>query len=203
MHSDNPVFAFRPPIALALRLLLATLPALIGNLTWEWLETATGSKYPYGFHPLWIYFWHPPLMDFLFGIVVLGSFVEIRRRWWFYAAFLGLASFLVHAIAVMAVANSQWLLAPFIDLRFISVLPVAAVATIALTSATATFAGLAPGRLLLPSILAGLITGMIFLLALELDTTGQSWFWRNNIQWMLWHASMAAAIHFGVESRRM
>lgn len=182
---------------------MSILPTLIGNLTWKWLEEAAGGDYPFGFHPLWLYFWHPPLMDVLFGILVLASFIGTRRRWWLHAAILGLVSFLVHTIAVVIVTNTQWLLALFIDIRFASVVPVALVATIALTTVTAAVAKSATRRLLSYSTIAGLSSGMIFLLALEIDTTGESWFWRNSVQWILWHASIATALHYAVQGRRL
>lgn len=178
------------------KLVIAIVPALIGSLTWEWLEDATGGDQPFGIHPLWIYLWHPPLMDVLFGLLVLAGFIEARRRWWLSAASLVLLSILVHAVAVVCVANTQWLLAPLLDLRFASVLPVAVVATIVLTTTTAAIAKLATRRLLVYSCVAGLVSGLVFLIALQVDTTGNSWFWRNNAQWMLWHVSIATALHF-------
>lgn len=182
-----------------MRLVIAILPALIGNLTWEWLEETTGDGQPFGVHPLWIYLWHPPLMDVLFGLLVLAGFIETRRRWWLLAASLVLLSILVHSVAVACVVNTQWPLAPLVNLRFASALPVTVVATIVLTTTTAAIAKLAPRRLFLYSCIAGLIAGLVFLVALETDTGGNSWFWRNNIQWMLWHGSIATALHFGGE----
>ena len=181
--------------------MISILPALVGSLTWKWLEETTGSDQPFGIHPLWIYLWHPPLMDVLFGLLVLGGFIEARRRWWLFAASLVLLSTLVHSVAVACVVNTQWVLAPLVDLRFASALPVAVVATIVLTTTTAAIAKLAPRRLLVYSCAAGLLTGLVFLLALHSDTTGDSWSWRNNLQWMLWHASIATALHFGGEPR--
>lgn len=199
MSAGTSVLTFRMRRPLRARLVIAILPALVGNLAWKWLEEATGSDQPFGIHPLWIYLWHPPLMDVLFGLLVLAGFIKARRRWWRFAASLVLLSILVHSVAVACVVNTQWVLAPLVDLRFASVLPVAVVATIALTTATAAIAGLAPHRLLVYSFVAGLLTGLVFLLALQADTTGGSWFWRNNIQWMLWHASIATALHFSGE----
>ena len=179
------------------RLVIAVLPALVGSLTWNWLQEVTGGDEPYGIHPLWIYLWHPPLMDVLFGLLVLAGFIQERRRWWLFAASLMLLSILVHSVAVACVVNTQWLLAPLVDMRFASALPVTLIATIVLTTTTAAISKLASRRLLLYSCIAGLFAGIVFLVALQTDTAGDSWFWHNNIQWMLWHASIATALHFG------
>ena len=199
MSADTSVLTIRMRRPLRARLVISILPALIGNLTWKSLEEATGGDYPFGIHPLWIYLWHPPLMDVLFGLLVLAGFIEARRRWWLFGASLVLLSILVHSVAVACVVNTQWILAPLVDVRFASALPVAVVATIVLTTTTAAIAKLTPGRLLVYSCVAGLLAGLVFLLALQADTTGDSWIWRNNVQWMLWHASIATALHLGGE----
>ena len=201
MSAGNSVLTFRMRTPLPARLVTAVLPALIGTVTWKWLAEATGGDQPFGVHPLWIYLWHPPLMDFLFGILVLAGFIETRRRWWLCAASLGLLSIKVHSIAVISVVNTQWLMAPLIDVRFAGVLPVTMIATIILTTSTVSIARLAARRLLFYSCVAGLFAGLVFVFALQTDTTGSSWFWRNNIHWMLWHASIATAIHVGGERR--
>jgi len=189
-------------MALTARLVLALVPTLVGISAWAWLEEAFRSSSSPGLSPFWIYYWHPPLMDALFGAVVLASFVRAPPCWWCRAAFLGLVSFLVHTIAVIAVVNTQWLLDPFIDVRFVSVLPVALIATLALTSVTAAAARfVVTPRLLACSVAAGVGAGVTFLLALEIDTTGHSWFWRYGVQWMIWHASVCAAIYLGSQQR--
>jgi len=181
---------------------LSILPTIVGIAGWDWLDEAANEGYPYGLHPLWIYLWHPPLMDVLFGVVVLASFIETRRRWLRQAALLGLASFVVHTLAVVVVVNTQSLFDPPIQLRFLSVVPVAVIATLALTNATAMLAGLRPCHYLQGwSIAAGMASGIAFLLALEIDTSGSSWFWSNGVQWMLWHVSMCIAIQFGCAVR--
>lgn len=201
MPAGISVMTIRMRSPLCTRLVIALLPALIGNLTWQWLEEAAGGDHPFGIHPLWIYLWHPPLMDVLFGFLVLAGFVGTRRRWCLFATSLVLLSILVHSVAVICVVNTQWLLAPLVDLRFASALPVAVVATIVLTTTTAAIAKLAPRRLFLYSCIAGLFAGLVFLVALQTDTAGNSWSWRNNLQWMLWHASIATALHFGGEPK--
>ena len=196
---DISVLTVRMRLPLRTRLVIAILPALVGSLTWKWLQEVTGGDQPFGIHPLWIYLWHPPLMDALFGLLVLAGFIQARRRWWLFAAILVLLSTLVHLVAVACVINTQWLLTPLVDIRFASALPVTLIATIVLTTTTAAVAKLAPRRLFIYSCIAGLFAGLVFLFALQTDTAGNSWFWRNNIQWMVWHASIATALHFGGE----
>jgi len=195
------VFTFRVPAPLAVRLVLAIPPALIGTLTWDWLEDVTGEGYDFGIHPLWIYIWHPPLMDLLFGVLVLSSFISTRRRWWVGAMALVLASFAVHTAGVIAVLNTRSLLDPLVKIPFVTVVPITLVATIALTWVTAAVARLKTSHLLLYSIIAGLIAGIAFLVPLESALYPPSWFWSYNVHWTVWHASIATAIHLSCKGQ--
>lgn len=191
-----------PDRQLTIRLLLTAVPALVGVAAWDWLQDAFGSGHEFGFHPLWIYLWHPPLMDLLFGLAVLAPFVSTRERWLGRVAVLVVASVVVHTSAVVAAVNTQWLLRPLLDIRFLSVVPIALLATAVLMAATSAVAKLTvAGRYWAYCAIAGIGSGFVFLLALELDTVGESWFWRMGLHWMVWHMSVFTAIYCGSEKR--
>lgn len=174
-----------------LRYVVPLLPAAIGSLVWNPLERLAGSGYEFGIHPAWIYLWHPPLMDVLFGALVLAPLVQAKRQRIARIVLLCLSSVIVHTAAVIAVVDSQWLLSPLVEIRFLSAVPVAVVATLVLSGIAGVVARLRiSGSFWVGALAAGLVSGFCFLAVLELDTVGGNFVWQAGVHWMIWHSAM-------------
>jgi hypothetical protein len=146
------------------------------------------------------YFWYPPLMDLLFGLLVLAPFIgaplSAARHWFPHAAFLMLASFLLHAAAVSVVFHTQWWFESVTSLRFLSVVPIALATTLAITAVTV-FAARLPWtrRMWTLSAAAGLVSGLVFLSIMEAENLASiAW---TAVMFMFWHMAMCVAIFYG------
>ncbi|MDH4109249.1 MAG: hypothetical protein OEW35_13100 [Gammaproteobacteria bacterium] len=172
------------------RLLLAPVPAVVGYAAWSPLNAR------FLFEDDWyVYFWYPPVMDVLFGLLVLAPFVVGPRPWPRVLA-LVVVSIVAHAFAVAAVVHSQWLPVPAWDLRFLAVLPIAILVTLVLVQVTLRIARVAP----VPGSwrhapVAGTVAGVFFVITMETDSAATSWLYEHGLPWMLWHVASCIAIY--------
>lgn len=175
------------------RLGLAVVPWLTGELVDNWFPGCFFSKSPFC-----IYYWHPPGMDVMFALLVLGPFITAQGLIILRLLALIVLSVFVHAAAVELLAGTRGLLElPGVDSIFVNVVPVAVVASIVTVSIAALACGLKlTRRLLLYSSLAGLPVALLFLLIDIRLATGWLSLW-NDWFWAVWHVSICVAIYYG------
>lgn len=186
----------RPPAAI--RLLGALVPGLCVTVAdGRWLPSCWGSE-----SPLCIWFWQPPLLDVLFALLVLVPMIPPARHRPLRVAAVVLASILVHWLAAeLVVCGRGTLVLPGLDTLFLNVLPVAALASLALGATVRWVAGfkVRPGYFWYCG-LAGLPPSVTFLLAdlsdvirecLLMDDLFHLWTWTP------WHLALCAAILYG------
>lgn len=175
------------------RIGLAIVPWLSGEIFDIWFPGCFFSESPFC-----IYYWHPPGMDVVFALLVLGPFITARKLITFRLLALILLSVFVHAVSVDLLVGTRGLLElPGVDSIFVNIVPIAVVASIVTVSFAALACGLAfTWRLLVYSSLAGMPVASLFLLIdIGLAT---SWlpFW-DNWYWAVWHVSICIAIYYG------
>jgi len=183
-------------LGLGYRLLLVPVPAIAGFAAWPafngWFLFDTDW---------YVYLWYPPLMDILFGLLVLGPFA-IPPVTPLRVAGLVATSVILHGLAVSATFHSQWLLPESIVTdrgpRFLTVVPIAIAASLLLFWATRLIAGcrVVPGYWR-NGALAGLVAGLGFLVTMEVDSAATSWLYEHGIPWMSWHAAICLGLYTG------
>jgi hypothetical protein len=183
------------------RLLLAALPSLLPTLA-DWLTDWIFSCF---FNNAWycIYDFHPPFMDLLFAGFVLLPFLPPGRWWAGRAGLLVVLSVIVHATAVESLVGFRGSLAiPWIDSIFVNIFPVAILASVVVSSATAWICRRRiRTRLWWLSAFAGSLVGFVFLLTDITDyypTTVVMQFLAT--PWWTWHLGVCAAIYLGSEA---
>jgi len=181
---------------LAHRLLLVPVPAIAGFAAWP----AFNSRFLFD-ADWYVYLWYPPLMDVLFGLLVLGPFASAPL---FPLRLAGLVatSVILHGLAVSAAFHGQWVLPESIEpdggLRFLTVVPIAIAVSLLLFRATRLIAGfrIAPAYWMYGG-LAGLAAGVVFLITMEVDSAPTSWLYEHGIPWMSWHAAICLGLYAG------
>jgi hypothetical protein len=179
------------------RLILASLVLVAATL----LHLSALWLYPDGegwLGYLW-YAWAPPFYDIAFAIMVLVPFISARRRRWIGVIALLFVAGIVYFALVYAVVNTQYALETWTDsshLRFVTIVPLAVIATWLLAGATAWIGPLhVSWRYWIFTGLAGLITGLT---ALGLDIAGidSGWFGNYGPYW-LWPVVTCVSIYYG------
>lgn len=178
------------------RLLLVPVPVVAGFAAWPAMNGW------FLFDADWyVYLWYPPLMDILFGLVVLGPFA-VSPLLPLRVAGLVATSVILHGLSVSAAFHAQWPLPEWIDAdggpRFLAVVPVAIAASLLLFWATRLIAGfwIVPGYWRNGG-LAGLVAGLVFLLTMEIDSAVTSWLYEHGIPWICWHAAVCVGLYAG------
>lgn len=179
------------------RLILASLVLVAATL----LHLSALWLYPEGegwFGYLW-YAWAPPFYDIAFAIMVLVPFISARRGSWIRVVALLFVAGTVYFALVYAVVNTQYALETWTDssrLRFVTIVPLAVIATWLLAGATAWIGPLQVSwRYWILTGLAGLIAGLA---ALGLDIAGinSGWFGNYGPYW-LWPVVTCVSIYYG------
>lgn len=145
-----------------------------------------------------IYYFHPPIMDVLFGLLVLAPFITTERLW--LPRVLGLVSIsiFVHAASVEFLIGTRGSIAiAGVDSIFLNVFPIAVIASLIVATVTAWIAKLQIRARFWPlSVAAGLSTAAALILTDLINVPAWVRDWSNE-PWLLWHISMCAAIYFG------
>ena len=176
---------------------LAFVPWLAGELADRWFQGCFGSQSPFC-----IYYFHPPVMDVMFALLVLVPFIATHRFVVLRVVALIVLSVFVHYLAIGLLTGTRGSLEiPGVDSIFLNVIPIAVIASIVTVAIAAFACGFRPTRrLLVHSMLAGMPVALLFLL-FDSDLAAGWLPVSDNWYWAVWHVSICIAIYYGRTGR--
>ncbi len=187
---------------LAPRLLLSVVPVPLGTA----LAGFIGYDSCWGSDSLFcIYYWYPPFIDILFALLVLAPLITTWRFATIRIIALIAVSVSVHLLAVGQLVNTRGSLEiPGLDSIFLNVVPIAMVASLVMAGLSVLIAGASVNRrLLIYAVVAALPAAGVFLVldAWEPSQVVYDYLGISGPTWLVWHASLCAAMFLGLKQR--